>query len=177
MATHPIVHIYHGSLSVGQQISLCRSSTPTAGATVAPLLLNPPPQNCVFNPRRDDACSKALLCEPFADFSPAMPLLCTYSLVAAPLFLFSLMYPRPRGVCPEIETHLYHDMSRQRIDRDFLQVHPERLGEPLLECHAVPLDLLDGRELLVAAALGELVDGKVVAGRARDAEGAGLRLL
>lgn len=62
-------------------------------------------------------------------------------------------------------------MLRKRVDLDVPLVHLEVLGQRGPEDQPVAVDLLDARQLLVAAALGEVVDGEVVGGRARDVVG------
>lgn len=68
-------------------------------------------------------------------------------------------------------THRNDDVPRQIVHYHRLLLNPKKLGKLRAEAGAVTLDLLDVCELLVAAALRELVYGELVRGRAQYAVG------
>lgn len=71
-------------------------------------------------------------------------------------------------MCRNSNTYLDVDVPRHRVDVDVLPRQPQ-LGDHLAAQRArVARDLLDRRQLLRAARLGEVVHGEVVGRRARD---------
>lgn len=75
------------------------------------------------------------------------------------------------------ETYRNNDMPRQCVDMGLLRGQSQRLLQRGEESGAIALHLLDHRQVLVAAALGQLVDGQLVGGGAVDVEKAARSLL